>query len=197
MAKDEDLVPDFSDLAPPLVEHPGLANLTPFPPFPRTPELDTKILEELRDGVTLKQLCRSPGMPSPATVRRWARDDPDGFGAALAAARADGIETIVDEMTDIADDGSNDWEERERRNGETFIALNTEAVQRSKIRIEHRKWLASVLSPKYRERSTQDVNLKGIVASVEVTDKERVTRALTLLQGIAKRVDPDEGSDLV
>ncbi|MBY3535998.1 hypothetical protein HFN68_24235 [Rhizobium laguerreae] len=44
----------------------------------------------------------------PSTVRQWVYDDVDGFAVRYAHARDLGIEAMVDEMFDIADDGSND-----------------------------------------------------------------------------------------
>ncbi len=64
------------------------------------------------------------------------------------------IETLVDEIIDIADDSSNDRiidDGRERCNGE-YIA-------RSRLRVDTRKWLASKLAPKiYGLQQQQDEN---------------------------------------
>jgi len=54
-----------------------------------------------------------------------------------------------EELIDIADDGRNDWEEREsERGGGTYIALNKEAIARSRLRVETRKWLMGKHKPK-------------------------------------------------
>ena len=55
---------------------------------------------------------------------------------------------MAEEILDISDDGTNDWEEREIARGRTIIALNTEAVQRSKLRVDTRKWLMAKMKPK-------------------------------------------------
>lgn len=50
---------------------------------------------------------------------------------------------------DIADDGSNDWMERFNKDGESIgWVVNGEAVQRSKLRVDARKWALSKLLPK-------------------------------------------------
>ena len=52
-------------------------------------------------------------------------------------------------MLEIADDGTNDWIERQNaRSGETYIALNDEAISRSRLRVEARKWLMGKMKPK-------------------------------------------------
>ena len=51
-------------------------------------------------------------------------------------------------MLEIADDGRNDWIVRLRKDGSTETVVDNEAVQRSRLRIDTRKWLLSKLSPK-------------------------------------------------
>jgi len=50
-------------------------------------------------------------------------------------------------MLDIADDGRNDWMERHGKEDAGWQA-NGENIQRSRVRIDTRKWLASKLKPK-------------------------------------------------
>jgi hypothetical protein len=57
------------------------------------------------------------------------------------------LEYWADETIEIADDGQNDWMERERPDGGIDVLLNGEHVQRSKLRIDSRKWLLSKLKP--------------------------------------------------
>lgn len=49
-------------------------------------------------------------------------------------------------MTEIAEDGTNDYVEKQGRNG-TFVALAEEHVRRSQLRIDTRKWLLQKLLP--------------------------------------------------
>jgi hypothetical protein len=64
------------------------------------------------------------------------------------------MEAWADEIVDICDDASNDW--MERNNGddkESSWVLNGEHVQRSRLRIDTRKWLLSKLKPeKYGDK---------------------------------------------
>jgi len=92
-------------------------------------------------------------MPDKATVFRWLRTF-EMFRDQYTRAKAEAADALVEEMLDIADDGSNDWMERKSEEGDvTGWKENGEAVQRSKLRVETRKWIASKLKPKkYSER---------------------------------------------
>ncbi len=71
-----------------------------------------------------------------------------------AQARAMQADRLAEEILDIADDATNDFVER---NGKTEV--NNEHVQRSRLRIDTRKWLAGKLKPKvYGDKQTIDVN---------------------------------------
>jgi len=83
-------------------------------------------------------------MPHDSTVRNWVLDDREGFSAQYARAREIGYMTMADELLEIADDGKNDWM---KRNGEGS-QLNGEHVQRSRLRVDTRKWLLSKALPK-------------------------------------------------
>jgi hypothetical protein len=66
-----------------------------------------------------------------------------------------GFDAIAEEALEIADDGSNDWMERRRKDGSTEEVVNSEHVQRSKLRIETRLKLLAKWSPKrYGDKQT-------------------------------------------
>lgn len=140
-----------------------------------------KILEQLRDGATLRQVCRQEGYPSPAWVLKVKEADPV-LREQYARAREDGYHAMAEEVIEAADDGRNDWEERERKDGSTFIALNAEAVARSRLRFDARRWLLSKALPKvYGERQQhqlidsegQDRDIVLPVSLMLPTDKRR------------------------
>jgi Bacteriophage Sf6, terminase small subunit-like len=110
------------------------------------------LLLRLEAGETLRQVCRSRTMPSEAMVRKWTREDPDGFGAQYTQARLLGYQTLADELLEIADDGRNDWLEREG-----VPVINGEAIARSRLRVDTRKWLLAKALPKiYGDRLEVD-----------------------------------------
>lgn len=112
-------------------------------------EIADMICDGLADARSLRSICLDEGMPSQSTVFRWLADERyASFRDRYARAREAQADALFDEMLDIADDGSNDWVERKREDGSTDTVLDHEHVQRSKLRIEARKWMASKLRPK-------------------------------------------------
>ena len=131
----------------------------PGRPSKFTTALGKRICLRMCNGESLREVCRDPKMPHKSTVMRWLADDVQtparmAFRDQYAKAREELLEYWAEEILEIADDGTNDWEERENaRTGETHIALNTEAVNRSRLRVDTRKWLLSKLgAKKYGDR---------------------------------------------
>lgn len=124
-----------------------------------TPELADRICAEISQGFSLRTICKADDMPCVATIFNWFRKHPT-FVEQYARAKDEQADSLVEEILDIADDGSNDWMERTGKDGESVgWQLNGEHVQRSKLRVDSRKWIASKLKPKkYGERITQEVS---------------------------------------
>lgn len=117
-------------------------------PSDYSPELALSICERLVIGESLRAICREESMPGLSTVFRWLEQD-QGFREQYARARDIQADTFADEITEIADDGSNDWMERKNAEGENIgWQVNGEHIQRSRVRIDTRKWIASKLKPK-------------------------------------------------
>lgn len=106
-------------------------------PSKYTPEVVDRICEGLSEGQNLTQLARQEGMPSRATVLRWANDKPE-FRKQYQEAHQFRAECIADEMIDIADDVSRDWKQVGNRR-----VLDQDVIRRARIRIEARKWALS------------------------------------------------------
>jgi hypothetical protein len=115
----------------------------PGRPSKYTREIADEICERISNGETLKGICRDEHMPPNQTVINWALDDRDGFSGRYAQAREVQVWGYFDDIVDIAEDGSNDWMERESENGNIQIVLNSEHVQRSRLRVDTRKWIMS------------------------------------------------------
>lgn len=106
------------------------------------------ICERLATGESLRSICSSDDMPSQTSVFRWLRDN-ESFREQYARAREDQAETIFDEMLDIADDSSLD--RIPGKEGGSIVDLDH--IQRSRLRIDARKWVLGKLAPKkYGER---------------------------------------------
>lgn len=63
-------------------------------------------------------------------------------------AREQQADYLADEIIEISDDSSNDIKLIENKRGKQIEVENTEFVNRSKLRVEARKWVAAKLKPK-------------------------------------------------
>lgn len=120
---------------------------------------------------TIRRIAEKEGMPSDRTIFRWL-EAYESFRQQYARAKEQQADLLVEEMLQIADDGSLDVEEREDRHGRVYEATNADVVQRSKLMIDTRKWLAGKLRPKkYGDKTLMEVtgNDGGpIVSSIDV-----------------------------
>lgn len=125
-------------------------------PTKYTKQLGIEICTHISAGLSLRSIQDLDGMPDRGTVLRWVIEDREGFAAIYARAREIQLECEADEIVDIADDGRNDWMEREGRDGETYVVANKEAVSRSSLRVSTRQWrLARLMQGKYGDKIEQ------------------------------------------
>jgi hypothetical protein len=111
-------------------------------------DIAAQICGRLAGGESLRSICSDEGMPDKSTVFRALADD-TAFRDQYARAREAQADAIFDEILDIADDGSNDWMERhDDQGGNIGWKENGEAIGRSRLRIDARKWMAGKLRPK-------------------------------------------------
>jgi len=113
-----------------------------------TEEIAEKICLLLAEGESLRAVCRMEDMPDKSTVFRWINKN-DTFRDQYARAKEQGALVWAEEIIEIADDGTNDYMEKIDKDGNSVgYQLNGEHVQRSRLRIDSRKWLLSKLIPK-------------------------------------------------
>jgi hypothetical protein len=116
-----------------------------------TQEKADAICLRLIEGESLRSICKDEGMPGASTVFQWLAARPE-FAEQYARAREAQADHLAEEILSIADDGTNDTYQTD--NGE---AVNHEVVQRSKLRVDARKWLAAKMAPKkYGDKITQE-----------------------------------------
>lgn len=115
-----------------------------------TPQLADEICNRIADGESLRSICKDEHIPSKSTVLMWLTDpEHQAFRTKYAQAREIQADGFVDEMVEIADDGSNDWMEKHDTEGESIgWRENGEAMRRSQLRIATRQWIAEKLKPK-------------------------------------------------
>ena len=139
-------------------------------------EQQAAILAGLVDGKSLRALCLADGMPSVSTVFRWLADD-EIWRDQYAHAREAQADTLADEILDIADDGSNDYlGDDEKYNGD--------AVQRSKLRVDARKWIAAKLKPK---KYGDKIDVTSAGESVAMDSTAIAVRAAALVKSALAR----------
>lgn len=110
-----------------------------------TPALADIICKKIATStVGLRKLCsENPELPDQTTINEW-RFSNHAFSLQYTKAKQVQSELLAEECLDIADDSSHDI--KYGKDDEEFC--NTEFVQRSRVRIDTRKWLASKLAPK-------------------------------------------------
>lgn len=86
----------------------------------------------------MRQLCKAEGMPDPMSVYRWLRDKPD-FTLQYEASREMAAEAFANEVIELAD---------AECPVDTKGRMDSGFVQRQRLRVDTRKWVASKLLPK-------------------------------------------------
>jgi hypothetical protein len=140
-----------------------------------SPEIVDHICAEIVVGKSMREICRASDMPDMRTVfRRLAAHSE--FQQVYARARQAQPGYLAEEIFEIADDGKNDQIERQ----DGSAAVNNEAIQRSRLRVDARKWLMSKAGPeKYGEKREITGQIHHVVE--QLTEDERRERALDTL----------------
>lgn len=111
-----------------------------------TPELARAICVLLADGKGLRQVCSEDGMPAESTVRAWAIDDVQGFGAQYARAREIGYLGLGDEILDIADTPVIGSRSVSKPSG--LEITEGDMIEHRRLQVDARKWVLSKMLPK-------------------------------------------------
>lgn len=150
-------------------------------PTKYTMELAKKICHEVSTTTHgLKKLCAMhDDFPTPETIRTW-RLYNEEFSALYARAKMHQADNLAEDCIDIADDNSRDSIHSEDGK-ETF---NNEFAQRSRIRIDTRKWIAAKLLPRqYGDR---------LLVEKKTEENERL---LEELRELRKKLDEQNRKD--
>ena len=124
-------------------------------PSDYSPQITKDICVRLGLGESLREICSKEGMPDKSTVMRWLATHAE-FRDQYASAREAQADYYAEEIIEISDDGSNDWMERQRSDGSIEEVENKEVLNRSRLRVDTRKWLMARMAPKkYGDRVVQ------------------------------------------
>ena len=119
-------------------------------PSKYTDDIAKEICIRLSEGVPLREICRSPGMPDWSTVYNWMNAN-ENISQSIARAREIGADAIAAESLQIVD-------ARPERTAQGSIDAGS--VAHAKLRAEHRlKLLAKWHPKKYGDRL--DTTLSG------------------------------------
>lgn len=163
-----------------------------------------QVLEDLRRGLNVTKLCAErklldPTFPSWRQVFDWLAHN-DAFAQAYARAKVVGCEAVCNELFVIGDDNSGDGKlVISEKTGELVTAIDHEHINRSRLRIDVRKWYLSKIVPKiYGDRL--ELEHKGDVNLLARLSEGRQRAAIedatnAALEGEFTQVT--EGSDLV
>lgn len=115
------------------------------------------ICDELMKGRSLTRICEDKLLPHIVTVLHWKnpmhRVYNEEFSKMYEEALKTQAEVLAFEIKDISDDNRNDtytyWD---RKKGKMVTSVNHDIVERSKIRIKSRQWLAGKHNKKYSDK---------------------------------------------
>lgn len=126
-------------------------------PSSYTQDVADALCAQLAEGKSLRSVCKSESMPCVKTVFNWFRTQP-GFLQQYEKAKEESADAMSDEILEIADNGRNDYMESQEDGGGQSYRANGEHIQRSRLRVDARKWLASKLKPKkYGDKTTTEL----------------------------------------
>jgi hypothetical protein len=166
-AKKDLVPPDEIDSAPaprkaivPATGKP-LETSQPFPwqislrgrPTNYTPEIGEYVAEQLSLGRSLKNIvdtarAQDPNFPDYSSFLKFACDPDHHFFEIHRFGRELQWRRYAEQVVEISDDATNDYMVQEGKDGEMSWKINGEHIQRSRLRVDTRKWLLSRVLPK-------------------------------------------------
>ena len=112
-------------------------------PTQYTETIAAEICQRLSEGESLRRICRDEHIPAESTVRGWAIDPNHPISAHYTRAREIAYHSMADELLEIADDGSNDWMEREGKDDVGGPSMASMSSDRACALISANGWPAS------------------------------------------------------
>ena len=120
-----------------------------------------EVCRQVSEGALVKDACKEQGVTA-GQLREWLAEDPElaELSVMYARARGDQAQAIAEEAIDIADGVTGDTEARleamvhalkdvdDADKDRILYSLQQAAVQRDKMRVDARKWMASKIAPR-------------------------------------------------
>lgn len=150
-----------------------------------TEALFDEIISRISEGEPLRQICRDAHMPTFATVYSWIGKG-DELSIRFARARIVGWCAIAEDCLEIADDGRNDWMEV---NGKSV--QNSEAIQRSKLRVDTRQKMLAIWDPTRYGNKIDLTSSDGSMSPKSGIDAAKLSKE-NLEAVLAARIKPEQ-----
>lgn len=124
-------------------------------------KLVVEFCKRIAQGNSLRTVCLAEDMPSANSIFYWFSIHPEFLQQYQRATEAR-AEAMAEDILDISDDGSNDYMII-TKGKHSYNVEDKEVTNRSKLRVETRKWLMSKMKPKkYGERLDMTTNGKDL-----------------------------------
>lgn len=104
------------------------------------------VIQDIEEGMSLRKSCKRNSISS-RTFYEWIDEDEE-LKKRYVRACEDRAEAIMDEAYEIADDNRNDTKLMYDKNGNEIELEDKEWTNRSKLRVDLRKWHLAKLQPK-------------------------------------------------
>lgn len=135
-------------------------------PLGRPTKYNKKMAKKICDVIAthtegLKTVCKMYSwMPAHVQINKWRRKYPE-FRTLFAQAKLEQAELLAEDCLDIADNTDLDSILKENKDGEEYEVANNEWINRSRLRVDTRKWLAAKLLPKLYGDAKRVEDLEG------------------------------------
>jgi hypothetical protein len=137
----------------------------------------------MAEGESLRSICRDGVMPHRATVHRWLADENrQHFRDQYARAADDRADAMFEDMLEIADTPVTAEKVTTKPDGKREVTTG-DAVERSKLRVDARKWALARMAPKkYGDKQFLDVVKRDIPKLADDASTEELAEAMAVLR---------------
>ncbi len=129
-------------------------------PTVMTEEAKDEIIERMIGGETVARICIDEHMPPRSSVYAYLSkrgDENLEFRQRYIEAFEMRRWHLADEILDIADDTSGDWERRTNERGEAYDVVNHDAITARTLRVKSRMWMLERIVPNSWGKNTKEV----------------------------------------
>lgn len=122
----------------------------------------------MESGKSARQALKEEGMPQSSTFYKWLSEE-KSFSEQYARACEARADAIFEDILNIADDNGNDT----RTTADGVELVNNDVIQRSRLRVDARKWMLSKMMPK---KYGDKLDITSDNESLNLTPEERAAK---------------------